>query len=68
MIGRVQKMVIPVDDEDGAKDLRTTAVVFCVPVVSGCDDSRQTYRALIEGSVKFPAPPAQTPVGWRAMF
>ena len=113
MINGVRKIVIPVDDEDRAKEFWTAAVGFQAtrdetygqgqrwlevtppdgslvlvlsrrlpgdikpqvpdelphsPVFFGCTDILQTYRALSERGVKFPAPPAQMPFGWWAMF
>lgn len=113
MITRVQKIVIPVDDDDRAKEFWTSTIGFRAtrdepygkgqrwvevtppdgsvvlvlsrrmpgevkpqvadehphsPVFFGCDDIQQTYRALSERGVKFPAPPVQMPFGWWAMF
>lgn len=38
------------------------------PVFLTCEDIQQTFRELSDRGVAFPAPPAEMPFGWWAMF
>src|SRR5215204_3668612 len=82
MISGVSKVVIPVDDQERAKQFWTTRIGLTLlrdesygderwidsPVFFNCQDIEATYRELSRRGVEFPAPPQQQHFGWWSLF
>ena len=62
MSSGVSKVVLPVDDQERAKEFWTTQVFF------DCPDTEATYRELSGRGVEFPTPPRQQHFGWWSLF
>ena len=82
MSSGVSKVVIPVDDQERAKQFWTTRIGLKLlrdesygderwidsPVFFNCQDIEATYRELSRRGVEFPAPPQQQHFGWWSLF